>query len=148
MSDLSELPDLKNAQPGQQIEIPDRLFFRIGEVSEMLGVKAYVLRYWETEFSLIHPDKSSTGQRLYKRADVEALLLVKHLLYNERYSIDGARKRIRELKRDGKLAAYKKEKIFGTEEAKARKDVLQKVKEQSARIQELTQKPLKEFFQY
>jgi DNA-binding transcriptional MerR regulator len=72
-------------------EIPDKLFFRIGEVSSMLGLEAYVLRYWETEFPSLSPKKSGTGHRLYRRKDVELLLKIKHLLYEKRFTIDGAR---------------------------------------------------------
>lgn len=80
-------------------QIPNKLYFRIGEVSEIVGVKAYVLRYWETEFPDVRPTKSKSGQRLYKRRDVELLLQVRDLLYDERYTIDGAKQRLRELMR-------------------------------------------------
>ena len=86
-----------------QLEIPNKLYFKIGDVSDLVGVKPYVLRYWESEFPAISPDKSSTGQRVYKRSDVEMLLLIKHLLYSERYSIEGACKRIRDLRKQGRL---------------------------------------------
>jgi DNA-binding transcriptional MerR regulator len=89
--------------------IPDRLYFRIGDVADLVGVKPYVLRYWETEFPMISPQKSASGQRVYRRSDVETVLLIKHLLYEERYSIDGARKRLRELRKDGVLKAFKAE---------------------------------------
>ena len=72
-------------------EIPDKLYFKIGEVSELLGVEAYVLRYWETEFPVLSPKKSGTGHRLYRRKDVELLLRIKHLLYEKRFTIEGAR---------------------------------------------------------
>src|SRR5205085_910059 len=72
-------------------EIPDKLYFKIGEVSELLGVEPYVLRYWESEFSLLSPKKSGTGHRLYRRKDVELLLRIKHLLYEKRFTIEGAR---------------------------------------------------------
>jgi len=72
-------------------EIPDKLFFRIGEVSTMLGLEPYVLRYWESEFPSLSPKKSGTGHRLYRRKDVELLLKIKHLLYEKRFTIDGAR---------------------------------------------------------
>ena len=72
-------------------EIPDKLYFKIGEVSDLLGVEAYVLRYWETEFPVLSPKKSGTGHRLYRRKDVELLLRIKHLLYDKRFSIEGAR---------------------------------------------------------
>src|SRR5246500_84423 len=77
-------------QPGTP-EIPDKLYFKIGEVSELLGVEAYVLRYWETEFAVLSPKKSGTGHRLYRRKDVELLLRIKHLLYEKRFTIEGAR---------------------------------------------------------
>jgi DNA-binding transcriptional MerR regulator len=75
-------------------EIPDKLFFRIGEVSTMLGLEPYVLRYWETEFPSLSPKKSGTGHRLYRRRDVELLLQIKHLLYEKRFTIDGARQHL------------------------------------------------------
>ena len=76
-------------QPGP--EIPDKLYFKIGEVSDLLGVEAYVLRYWESEFPVLSPKKSGTGHRLYRRKDVELLLRIKHLLYEKRFTIEGAR---------------------------------------------------------
>ena len=94
--------------------IPDRLYFRIGDVADLVGVKPYVLRYWETEFPMIAPQKSASGQRVYRRSDVETVLMIKHLLYVERYSIDGARKRLRELRKDGVLKAYKQETVAKT----------------------------------
>jgi DNA-binding transcriptional MerR regulator len=72
-------------------EIPDKLYFKISEVSDLLGVQAYVLRYWETEFPSLSPKKSGTGHRLYRRKDVELLLRIKHLLYEKRFTIEGAR---------------------------------------------------------
>ena len=72
--------------------IPDKLFFRIGEVSEIVGVEAYVLRYWESEFPALSPKKSSSGQRMFRRKDVELLLRIKQLLYEKKFTIDGARK--------------------------------------------------------
>jgi len=72
-------------------EIPDKLYFKIGEVSELLGVEPYVLRFWETEFPHLTPKKSGTGHRLYRKKDVELLLRIKHLLYEKRYTIEGAR---------------------------------------------------------
>jgi DNA-binding transcriptional MerR regulator len=77
-------------QPGAS-EIPDKLYFKIGEVSELLGVEPYVLRYWESEFPQLAPKKSGTGHRLYRRKDVELLLRIKQLLYDKRFTIAGAR---------------------------------------------------------
>jgi DNA-binding transcriptional MerR regulator len=73
-------------------DIPDKLYFRIGEVGKLLGVKPYVLRYWESVFSGLAPKKSGTGHRLYRRKEVELLLEIKRLLYDKRFTIEGARK--------------------------------------------------------
>ncbi len=73
-------------------EIPDKLCFRIGEVSKLLGVEPYVLRFWETEFPSLCPKKSSTGQRLFRKKDVELLVRIKHLLYEKHFTIEGARR--------------------------------------------------------
>src|SRR5271169_4965809 len=73
------------------VVIPDKLYFRIGEVSRLCGLPAYVLRFWETEFPQLKPVKSSTGQRMYRRKDVEAALHIKKLLYEEGFTIAGAR---------------------------------------------------------
>src|ERR1700688_1391402 len=75
--------------------IPDKLFFRIGEVSQLVGVEPYVLRYWESEFPGLSPKKSNTGQRMFRRKDVEMLLNIKELLYNKKFTIEGARKALR-----------------------------------------------------
>src|SRR5437868_9282802 len=72
-------------------EIPDKLYFRIGEVSGLVGVEPYVLRYWETEFPAAGPKKSGTGNRMYRRKEVELLLKIKHLLYEKKYTNEGAR---------------------------------------------------------
>jgi DNA-binding transcriptional MerR regulator len=80
-----------SGEAGSQ-EIPNKLYFRIGDVSKLAGVKPYVLRYWETEFPSISPKKSGTGQRLYRRREVELILEIKHLLYEKRFTIEGARK--------------------------------------------------------
>ncbi|MCD6151207.1 MAG: MerR family transcriptional regulator [Deltaproteobacteria bacterium] len=77
--------------------IPDKIFFRIGEVSEIVKVKPYVLRYWESEFELISPEKSNSKQRLYQRRDLELLLEIKRLLYEEEFTIAGARKKLKPL---------------------------------------------------
>lgn len=73
-------------------EIPDKLYFRIGEVSRLAGIKPYVLRFWESEFPALGPKKSGTGHRLYRRKEVELVLEIKRLLYDKRYTIEGARK--------------------------------------------------------
>lgn len=82
--------ELTNSAP----EIPNKLYFRIGEVSRLLGVEPHVLRYWESEFAAFRPKKGGTGQRLYRRKDVEIALEIKRLLYERRYTIEGARKHL------------------------------------------------------
>lgn len=76
--------------------IPDKLYFRIGEVSRIVGVKPYVLRYWEKEFVAIKPEKSSSKQRLYRRQDVLLFCQIRRLLHDERFTIEGCRKKIAE----------------------------------------------------
>src|SRR5512144_796591 len=78
-----------------EIIIPDRLYFRIGDVSELLGLPAYVLRFWETEFPQLKPTKSSTGQRMYRRREVELAVRIKTLLYDEGFTIAGARQQLK-----------------------------------------------------
>ena len=74
--------------------IPEKLYFRIGEVSKLTHTQAYVLRYWETEFPTLRPNKSSTGHRLYRRRDVETVLEIRRLLYGQGFTIEGARKKL------------------------------------------------------
>jgi DNA-binding transcriptional MerR regulator len=89
-------------------EIPDKLYFKIGEVSELLGVEPYVLRFWETEFPHLTPKKSGTGHRLYRRKDVELLLRIKHLLYEKRFTIEGARQTLQTEGRSSKTRVSKR----------------------------------------
>jgi DNA-binding transcriptional MerR regulator len=96
-------------QPGP--EIPDKLYFKIGEVSELLGVEPYVLRYWETEFPVLQPKKSGTGHRLYRRKDVELLLRIKHLLKEKRYTIEGARQTLQSETRMPKASRAQKPRV-------------------------------------
>ena len=77
------------------VVIPDKHYFKIGEVSALLDLKPYVLRYWETEFDILNPAKAKSRHRLYRRKDVELLLEIKRLLHGEGYTIDGARKKLK-----------------------------------------------------
>jgi DNA-binding transcriptional MerR regulator len=86
-------------------EIPDKLYFRIGEVARLAGIKPYVLRFWETEFSALDPKKSGTGHRLYRRKEVQLVLEIKRLLYEKRYTIEGARKFLEARSKNGEPAA-------------------------------------------
>ncbi|MBI4955626.1 MAG: MerR family transcriptional regulator [Myxococcales bacterium] len=76
-------------------QLPDKLYFRIGEVAAIVGVEPHVLRYWETEFRSVRPEKSRKGQRIYSRRDVDTLLKVKELLYGHRYTVAGAKRKLR-----------------------------------------------------
>jgi DNA-binding transcriptional MerR regulator len=78
-------------------DAPETRYYRIGEVSRLTGVKPYVLRYWESEFRFMSPQKSRSQQRLYRRRDIDMILLVKKLLYEQRFTIAGARKKLREM---------------------------------------------------
>ena len=76
-------------------EIPDKLYFKIGEVADIVGVEAYVLRFWESEFTMLSPKKTDSGHRVYRKKDVETVVRIKELLYEKGYTIAGARKRLR-----------------------------------------------------
>ena len=77
---------------------PNKVFYRVGEVSQLVGVESYVLRYWEKMFPQLSPEKDENGQRIYTKSDIDVILHIKNLLYEERYTIDGARKRLKEEK--------------------------------------------------
>ena len=86
------------------VAIPEKLFFKIGEVCELAGVQAHVLRYWESEFAMLAPQKNRAGQRVYRKRDVEIALRIKELLYEDQYTIAGAKKRLaNDLRAGGKL---------------------------------------------
>ena len=95
------------------VAIPEKLFFKIGEVCELAGVQAHVLRYWESEFPMLAPQKNRAGQRVYRKRDVEMALRIKELLYEDQYTIAGAKKRLTNELRSGKL------KVVGEEEVHA-----------------------------
>ncbi|HIJ54823.1 MAG TPA: MerR family transcriptional regulator [Deltaproteobacteria bacterium] len=78
-----------------QIEIPDKLYFKIGEVSGIAGVQPSVLRFWETEFKRINPKRTPSGQRLYRRNDIDTILRIKELLYDKKFTIQGAKRHLR-----------------------------------------------------
>ena len=107
--------------------IPDKLYFKIGEVSKILGVKPYVLRYWETEFKEITPLKSRSNQRLYKKRDVELLIQIKSLLYKEGFTIEGARKKVKECSKSDKDSQKKSQLPLGYSQDS--KKILTKVKQ-------------------
>jgi len=86
----------KRSARNTELIIPDKLYFRIGEVARLCRLPAYVLRFWETEFPQLKPVKSSTGQRMYRRRDVESVVRIKKLLYEDGFTIAGARAQLRE----------------------------------------------------
>jgi DNA-binding transcriptional MerR regulator len=86
----------KRASRNAEVIIPDKLYFRIGEVASLCRLPAYVLRFWETEFPQLKPVKSSTGQRMYRKRDVESVVRIKKLLYEDGFTIAGARVQLRE----------------------------------------------------
>jgi DNA-binding transcriptional MerR regulator len=85
----------RKARKSSEIVVPDKLYFRIGEVADLCRLPAYVLRFWESEFPQLKPVKSSTGQRMYRRKDVENVLRIKELLYEQGFTIAGARQQFR-----------------------------------------------------
>ena len=91
--------------PDEETKIPDKLYFRIGEVAQLAGVEPYVLRFWESEFPQLAPKKSGSGHRLYRRKEVEMVLEVKRLLYEKRFTIEGARRHFEQSKKKGGAAA-------------------------------------------
>ena len=109
--------------------IPNKLYFKIGEVSEITGVKPYVLRYWETEFNIVKPSKTRTNQRLYRRKEVELIIEIKRLLYDEKFTIAGAKKVLMERSRKRLEKAQQLTMTFNREEyaeilKKIKKDIL------------------------
>jgi DNA-binding transcriptional MerR regulator len=93
----------KNKKSSGEVLIPDKLYFRIGEVARLCRLPAYVLRFWETEFPQLKPSKSGTGQRMYRRRDVETVVRIKQLLYDDGFTIAGARQLLRAENRPGKV---------------------------------------------
>jgi DNA-binding transcriptional MerR regulator len=99
-----------------QQEFPFRLFYKIGETSRIVGVEPYILRYWETEFPFLKPKKTKTGQRLYTKKDIELLLVIKKMLYEEKFTIEGVRQKL------GKMSQ------LTSNEAITKEDIIDKVK--------------------
>ena len=89
--------------------IAKKEYYAIGEVCDLTGLKPHVLRYWETQFEVLHPGKNRAGNRVFRAKDIELILLVKHLLYDEKYTIEGARQRLKEMRSDGELEEERQE---------------------------------------
>ena len=141
------------------VSIPEKLFFKIGEVCELAGVQAHVLRYWESEFPMLAPQKNRAGQRVYRKRDVEIALRIKELLYDDQYTIAGAKKRLsNELRAGGKLkivsnepsnsdtteAAEKPARSGSAEERKALRQVASELREILALLEKQPKTPKKQ----
>lgn len=97
-----EMVDTRFAK--QLEKIPEKMAFKIGEVARLIGVKTYVLRYWETEFEALNPKKSKNNQRIYEKKDVVMVMMIKKLLYEDRFSIEGAKTALKKLKKETRKA--------------------------------------------
>lgn len=89
--------------------IAKKAYYSIGEVCDLTGLKDHVLRYWETQFDVLNPTKNRAGNRVYRPKEIEVILLVKHLLYEEKYTIEGARKKLQDMRKSGELAEERQE---------------------------------------
>ncbi len=113
--------------------LPDKSYFRIGEVARITRVKPYVLRFWESEFKMMTPPKSRSKQRMYRKKDIETILKIKQLLYAERFTIEGARKRLSAERREGATEPREEAKLPTTE--------LRRMRSELEKIQELLADP-------
>jgi DNA-binding transcriptional MerR regulator len=91
--------------------IAKRAYYSIGEVCDLSGLKPHVLRYWEMQFELLHPTKNRAGNRVFRPKEIELILLVKHLLYDKKFTIDGARQRLLEMRKGGEIAEGGKDRV-------------------------------------
>lgn len=96
--DTSESP-----RPSRREPVAKKAYYSIGEVCDLTGLKPHVLRYWESQFEALHPGKNRAGNRVFRPAEIELVLLLKHLLYEEKFTIEGARRRLEEMRREGGL---------------------------------------------
>ena len=106
--------------------IAKKAYYSIGDVCDLTGLKPHVLRYWESQFEVLHPTKNRAGNRVYRPKDIELILLVKYLLYEEKYTIDGARQKLLEMKKEGALRGEQRD-IVGTEFLSGAKRELQEL---------------------
>ena len=135
---MAQHEPIRRRASGGGSEIPDKLYFRIGEVARLCGVPAYVLRFWESEFPQLKPHKGGTGQRLYRRRDVETALRIKGLLYDEGYTIPGARQAI---KTEMKQSAAQLALAIPEEPAGATVAQLQKLRKEMQELLTMLSKP-------
>ena len=109
-------------------QIARKVYYSIGEVCDLTGLKPHVLRYWETQFDVLNPTKNRAGNRVYRSRDVEVVLLVKHLLYDEKYTIEGANQKLVDMRREGELKDERQE-VVAPEFLTAIKAELEELKE-------------------
>jgi DNA-binding transcriptional MerR regulator len=108
--------------------IAKKVYYSIGEVCDLTGLKPHVLRYWETQFEVLNPTKNRAGNRVYRSKDIELVLLVKHLLYEQKYTIEGANKRLNGMRKDGELTEERQE-VLGPEVLSGMKDELEALRD-------------------
>ncbi len=108
--------------------IAKKAYYSIGEVCDLTGLKAHVLRYWETQFELLHPTKNRAGNRVFRPKEIELILLVKHLLYEQKFTIDGARQRLLDMRKGGEILSVGRD-AADREFLTAMRQELQQVKE-------------------
>jgi DNA-binding transcriptional MerR regulator len=121
-------------------EIPDKLFFKIGEVAKITGVKPHVLRYWESEFKLLKPSKSATGQRVYQKKDVEKVFTIKKLLYDEKFTIAGAKRRLMKTGKEEKPSKAARQLSMGFDQQEVMA-LLKELKKELREIADMLKKP-------
>ena len=108
--------------------IAPKAYYSIGEVCDLTGLKPHVLRYWETQFELLHPAKNRAGNRVFRPKEIELILLVKHLLYEKKFTIDGARQKLLDMRKGGEISKSTKD-VMGQEFLAGMKQDLHKLKE-------------------
>jgi DNA-binding transcriptional MerR regulator len=108
--------------------IAKKVYYSIGEVCDLTGLKPHVLRYWETQFEVLNPTKNRAGNRVYRSKDIELVLLVKHLLYEQKYTIEGANLRLNDMRKDGELREESQD-VLGPEFLSRMKDDLEALRE-------------------
>jgi len=116
-------------------DIPNKLYFKIGEVSELTGIKPYVLRYWETEFNIVRPSKTPSNQRLYRRKEVELILEIKRLLYEDRFTIAGAKRVLQERSK----TKDQKQLTIGFDNQEEHKEILRKIRREILNLKKLVE---------
>ena len=113
--------------------IAKRAYYSIGEVCDLTGLKPHVLRYWETQFELLHPTKNRAGNRVYRPKEIELILLVKHLLYERKFTIDGAQQRLLDMRKGGGIAEVRRDAV--------NRDFLEGLKQELLQVKEVLAAP-------